>query len=167
MLNFALSFLLPIVVMAASPAPTPQLPAKKDPSYQEKLSGQLNEGLNRIQNLNPSDFSLQSINPYNDPRFKKTIQFITSPKNFEALKVFANKSNLRKMVIGQILVILFMMLLKAWVNRRTKGFLSQFFNNIWIFGLHVFIALIVLPRYIYGAAFFDFVSQFAAIFLET
>ncbi len=94
-----------------------------------------------------------------NPKFRKFLEFLTNKKMIVVLNDLANKDKMKFMAIGQLLLVLFTIFLRSMVTANSKGFMSVLLANTWIAALHVFLALVVLPRFLYGPHYFDLVSE--------
>lgn len=94
-----------------------------------------------------------------NPKFKKFMEFLTNKKMIESMNKLADKNKLRFMIIGQIALIVLSLLLRSAVTANTRGFLTTFVANTWVAGLHLFLATVVLPRYLYGPHYFEVITE--------
>lgn len=94
-----------------------------------------------------------------NPKFKKFMEFLTNKRMIESMNKLADKNKLRFMIIGQIALIILSLLLRSAVTANTRGFLSTFIANTWVAGLHLFLASVVLPRYLYGPHYFEVITE--------
>lgn len=93
------------------------------------------------------------VHPYKD----KIIAVVSDKKVSESLKEILDTGNFKLYIILQILLIFFMIFLRARESTKVKGFKSWLWLNFWTFMVFMTIALIVIPLISFGTAYKDFI----------
>lgn len=137
---------------SAKPNPPPAPPSRTAPPPPPTNSAVNMEDIDKL--IKEGPFSV-----FANPKFKKFMDFLTNKKMITALNELADKSKIKFMLVGQLLLIILSLVLRSAVTANTRGFLATFFANTWIAGLHIFLATIVLPRYLYGPHYFDLLTE--------
>ncbi|MDZ4662257.1 MAG: hypothetical protein SGJ18_11635 [Pseudomonadota bacterium] len=112
-------------------------------------------------NLQPP--SAQSTEqPFNfllNPKVQKIAKFLSNKKIVSALNTFSERENIRKMLKAQLALMLVMFILRAWISPKTKTFMAGLLANLWLTALYLFVSLLLLPNFIYGPGYLDFVKE--------
>lgn len=101
--------------------------------------------------------------PFNiltNPKFQQAIKTFSSKKMIGVLNQMADKNKMKTMAIGQILLVITVMVIRSLIVSKNMGFFAILAGNTLTMALHVFIALLVLPRFIYGPDYFYFLTEF-------
>ncbi|OQW53031.1 MAG: hypothetical protein A4S09_07990 [Proteobacteria bacterium SG_bin7] len=141
----------------------PQPPQKKIDTIDEKKAEETPPLSSPGRHAPDSDINkLLNEGPFNvfaNPKFKKFMEFLTNKKMIESMNRLADKNKLRFMIIGQIVLIVLSLILRSIVTTNTRGFFSTLVANTWVAGVHLFLATVVLPRFLYGPHYFEVIAE--------
>ncbi|MCH2534617.1 MAG: hypothetical protein MK008_09280 [Bdellovibrionales bacterium] len=93
------------------------------------------------------------VHPYKD----KIMAVVSDKEVSEALKQILDTGKFKLYIILQILLIFFMIFLRAKESSKVKGVKSWLWLNLWTFIVFMTIALIVIPLISFGTAYKDFI----------
>lgn len=137
----------PVDAVKSSPQPAVSTPA---PAVNEAAE------INRL--LNKPETNEQPFNFLLNPMVQKIAKFLSDKKVVAALNTFSQKENMTKMLKSQLVLMLAMIMLRAWMSPKTKTFMAGFVANLWLTALYLFVSLLVLPNFIYGPGYLEFVK---------
>lgn len=106
------------------------------------------ESLEKFQNF---------LDKWVSPQKDKIIAVVSDEKVSNSLKEILDTGNFKLYIVLQVLLIFFMIFLRAKESTKVKGVKSWLWLNLWTFAVFMTIGLIVIPLISFGTAYKDFI----------